>query len=72
MRDSIPRQVDKKSRVPEVKKGVGGSPGGGKDKLFFPSTVLSHIKLSLFACFLSLSLELMITQFSLNSVLGII
>ena len=43
MRESIPRQVDK-SGVPEEEKGVWGSQGGGKDKLFFPSTFLSHIK----------------------------
>ena len=35
MRESIPRQVDK-SGVPEEEKGVWGSQGGGKDKLFFP------------------------------------
>ena len=35
MRESIPRQVDKKSRVPKEEKGVWGSQGGGKDKLFF-------------------------------------
>ena len=34
LRKSIPRQVDKKSRVPEEEKGVWGSQGGGKDKLF--------------------------------------
>ena len=34
MRKSIPRQVDKKSRVPEEEKGVWNSQGG-KDKLFF-------------------------------------
>ena len=45
MRESVPRQVDKKSRVPEekgsgaleVEIGVWNSQGGGKDKhLFFP------------------------------------
>ena len=56
MRESIPRQVDK-SGVPEEEKGVWGSQGGGKDKLFFPSTFLSHIK-----WIFSLSLELIITQ----------
>ena len=66
MRESIPRQVDKKSRVPKEERGVWGSQGGGKYKLF-PATFLSHIKR-----FLSLSLELMITQLSLNSVLGVI
>ena len=52
MRESIPRQVDKKSRVPEEDRGVWNSQGGGKGKcLFFSlslslslSTVLSHIK----------------------------
>ena len=59
MRESIPRQVDKKSRVPEEEKGIWGSQGGGKNKNFFFSTFLSlsHIK-PLF----SLSLKLMITQ----------
>ena len=31
MRESIPSQVDEKSRVPEVKNGVWGSQGGEKD-----------------------------------------
>ena len=56
MRESIPRQVDKKSGVPkEEKRGSGAleeeievwnSQGGGKDKHFFPTTFLSlsHIK----------------------------
>ena len=44
MRESIPRQVDKKSGVPEGRKGSGAlkeeirvwnSQGGRKDKLFF-------------------------------------
>ena len=43
LRESIPRQVDKKSRVPKEEKGVWGSQGGdriwnsqgGKDKLSF-------------------------------------
>ena len=30
MRESIPRQVDKKSRVPEEEKGVWGSQGGDR------------------------------------------
>ena len=33
MRESIPRQVDKKS---PKERGVWTSQGGGKDKLFFP------------------------------------
>ena len=46
MRESIPRQVDKKSRVPEEEKGSGapkeergvqGSQRGEKDKHFFPT-----------------------------------
>ena len=58
MRESIPRWVDKKSRVPEEEKGVCGSQsrGGGLKFFrrkgqtsfffFFPSTFLSlsHIK----------------------------
>ena len=32
--ESMPRQVDKKSGVPE-ERGIWGSQGGGKDKLFF-------------------------------------
>ena len=35
MRESIPRQVDKKSRVPEEKIGVWSIQGGEKDKHFF-------------------------------------
>ena len=30
MRESIPRQVDKKSRVPEEEKGAWGSQGGDR------------------------------------------
>ena len=30
MRKSIPRQVDKKSRVPEEEKGIWGSEGGDR------------------------------------------
>ena len=47
MRESIPRQVDKKSGVPEEERGVWNSQGGGKDKLFFSPSIflsLSHIK----------------------------
>ena len=57
MRESIPRQVVEKSRVPEEEKGVWGCQGGdrglefsrrGKDKLFFfffsTFLSLSHIK----------------------------
>ena len=35
MRESIPRQVDKKSGVPEEERGVWNSQGGGKDILLF-------------------------------------
>ena len=35
MKESILRQVDKKSRVPKEEKGVWNSQGGGKDKSFF-------------------------------------
>ena len=51
VRESVPRQVDKKSGVPKEERGVWDSQGGGKDKhLFFPSTFLSlsHIKLFFF------------------------
>ena len=59
MRESICRQVDKKSWVLKEEKGVWNSQGGGKDKhFFFPSTFLS---LSHINQFFSLSPELMIT-----------
>ena len=35
MRESIPRQVDKKSGVPEEEKGVPNAQGGERDKLSF-------------------------------------
>ena len=35
LKESIPRQVDKKSGVPEEGRGVWNSQRGGKDKLFF-------------------------------------
>ena len=35
LRESILRQVDKKSRVPEEERGVWNSQGGGKDKCLF-------------------------------------
>ena len=55
VRESIPRQVDKKSRIPREEKGVCGSQGGDrglefsrrrKGKMSFFSTFLSlnHIK----------------------------
>ena len=60
MRESIPRQVDKKSGFPEEETGVWNSQGGGKDKrLFFFSTLLNLSHLNLF---FSLSLELTVTQ----------
>ena len=34
MRESVLRQVDKKSRVPEEDRGVWGSPGGDRDLEF--------------------------------------
>ena len=46
MRESIPRQVEKKSRVPEEEKGVWGSQGGDRGlefsrrrrgQMFFPT-----------------------------------
>ena len=48
MRESVPRQVDKKSRVPEEEKGAWGCQGGDKGLEFlrrrkrpkFPSTFL--------------------------------
>ena len=62
MRESIPRQVDKKPGVPAEEKGIWSSPRGGKNKGFFflSSTFLSlsHIKW----LFFSLSLKLMIIQ----------
>ena len=37
MRESVPRKVDKKSRVPKEEIAVWNSQGGGKNKcLFFP------------------------------------
>ena len=35
VRESVPRQVDKKSGVPKEEKGVWSSQEGEKDKLFF-------------------------------------
>ena len=35
VKESISRQVDKKTGVPKEEKGVWGSQGGGKDKWFF-------------------------------------
>ena len=35
MREAVPKQVDKKSRVPGEEKGVWNSQGGGKDKCLF-------------------------------------
>ena len=59
MRELVPRQVDKKPRVPEekgsgaleVEIGVWNSQGGGKDKHLFPPSIflsLSHIDLFFF------------------------
>ena len=52
VRESIPRQVDKKSGAPEEQKGVWGSQGGDRGVEFskrrkgqtYFSTLLSHIK----------------------------
>ena len=51
VRESIPRQIDKKFRVPKEENGVWGLQGGGKDigfslSLFLISAFLSlsHIK----------------------------
>ena len=78
LRESIPRQVDKKSGVPKKEKGAWGSRGGDRglefsrrkkrQTSFFPSTFLSlsHIK----HCF-SLSLDLMITHLSLTLYQGL-
>ena len=58
VRESIPRQTDKKSRVPKEEKGVWASQsgdgvwnsqGGGKDKLFL-STFLAAAAKSLQSC----------------------
>ena len=58
MRESIPRQIDKKSRVPKEEKGVWASQsgdgvwnsqGGGKDKLLL-STFLAAAAKSLQSC----------------------
>ena len=61
MRESIPRQVDKKSGVPEEEKGVWGSGRGGRGLEFskrrkgqtFPPTFLSkdYITTMYLACF---------------------
>ena len=47
MRESIPKKVDKKSRVPKEEKGVQG-PQGGKEKHFcLPRFVLVNITITL-------------------------
>ena len=68
VRESISRQVDKKTGVPKQEKGVWGSQGGGKDKWFFVFVFFFLFSLSTFLslsrikyCF-SLSPELMIRQ----------
>ena len=45
MRESIPRQIDKKSGVPEEERGVWGSGGGDRDLEF------SRRKGPMFFCF---------------------
>ena len=84
LRESVPRQVDKKKStrrkgfaVLNEELGVWNSQGEGNDKLlFFLSAFLSLSQIKVFFvfffCFFSSSLELMIIQLSLNSVLGII
>ena len=81
LRESVPRQVDKKkstrrkgSSVLNEELGVRNSQGEGNDKLlFFLSAFLSLSQIKqFFFFFFSSSLELMIIQLSLNSVLGII
>ena len=71
VRESVPKQVDKKSGGSQGER-VWSSQGGGKDKHLFFSTflsLLSHLKhFFCFVFFLSLGPELMITQLSLNSV----
>ena len=53
MREAVPKQVDKKSRVPGEEKGVWNSQGGGKDKcLFFSFTFLSLSHINIFVFFL--------------------
>ena len=87
VRESIPRQIDKKSGVPEEERGVWGSSGGERDLefsrrrkgptflllLLFPTYLsLSHVKYFVFI-FFPLSPELMIAQQKyFNSVLRII
>ena len=67
VKESIPKQVDKKSGGSQGER-VWSSQGGGKDKHLFPSTFLSLSHLKHLFFFLSLGPELMITQLSLNSV----
>ena len=68
VRELIPRQVDKKSGVPEKERGRGFSRRRKGQTFFSTFLSLSHIK----HFFFSLNLKLMITQLSLNSVLVII
>ena len=59
LRESIPTQLDKKSRVPEEEKGVWNSQGGGKDKcLFSPSTFLSLSHIKRFFCLKPFKLQM--------------
>ena len=68
VRELIPRQVDKKSGVPEKERGRGFSRRRKGQTFFSTFLSLSHIK----HFFFSFNLKLMITQLSLNSVLVII
>ena len=55
MRESIPRRVDKKSRVPEEEKGVCGSQSRGRHLKFFRRKGQTSFFLFFFSTFLSLS-----------------
>ena len=66
VRESIPRQIDKKFRVPKEEKGVGGSRSGD-----WGSGILKEEKRTNFLS-LYIPQSQSITQLSLNSVLGII
>ena len=80
MRKSIPRQVNKKSRVFEEEKGVWGSEGGDRHlefsrrkTNFFPTFLsLSHIKVFFLFFFKPRADDYATKQLSLNSVLRII
>ena len=54
VRESVPRQVDKKSGVPKEEKGVQGSQGGDRD-LEFSRRRKGQMSFIFFSTFLSLS-----------------